>query len=263
MINHVRTLLMNKGRDGNPIEDFGEEYIPSDFIPKRLSIPLATVNRTLFGGNPDRLFINYRMRQIMALMHSTDLSQDVLATDSRVTYLPMRNDLFDDAFKIAIKRIAGPALQVYVRGEHLVNMGSGIVHQMWDVEVLENDQVRVLKRREPFQESTTTVNYDDGLSTPVTLLGSELTVQFPPAPVGYRLQIESNARPQLDVAELLNQLSISFGERGVSEVFPPLAPEPFATWFAIYNTHPLAVYRFTALLLAIAARIEQMPQEVT
>ena len=261
MINHVRTLLMNKGRDGNPIENFGEEYIPNDFVPRRLNITMSTVHRMLFGGNPDRLFVNYRMRQIMALMHSTDMAQDVLDPDPRVTYLPMRDELFDVAFKMTVKRLAGPALQVYIRGEHLVNMGSGIVHQLWDVEVLENDQVRVLKRREPFQESITDAAYADGLTVPITLLGSELTVQFPPAPVGYRLQVESNARPQLDIAELLNQLSRSFGERGTAEVFPPLVPEPIATWGNIYRNHPLAAYRFTALLLAIAARIEQMPQE--
>ena len=257
MINHVRTLLLNRGQDGYGLDTFGEEYVPADFRPRKLSIPLSLAHRTLFGGQPDRLYINYRLRQIMALMHATPLAQDVLAKDSRVTYLPFKDDLFDDAFKIELHRVSGPALTIHVAGSHTTNLSSGIVQQLWDVEVTDLGVATVSKRRQPF--ITETHDFDE--KTPVPLPGSSLRVHLHDAPIGYRVQIKSSARPTLDVAEVLRQLTRSFGERGLQEVFPPLAPEPVATWARIWNESHLSALRFTALLLAFAERIEQMPQE--
>lgn len=259
MINHVRTLLMNRKRNGHGLDTFGEEYIPAEFVPKKLNVALSLAHRTLFGGKPDRVYVNYRMRQIMELMHATPLAVDIVDKDPRITYLPFKQDLFADAFKIEVTRISGPARVVHVAGTHTTNFSSGIVQQLWDVEVTDSGQARVWKRREPFADNS--YAFDD--KTPVPLAGSELKLYLHDAPVGYRLQIQSNARPTLDISELLRQLSTAFGERGLQEVFPPIAPEPVATWARIWNESHLSAMRFTALLLAIAHRIEQMPQEVT
>ena len=98
MINHVRTLLLNRGRDGTPRTSPGEEYVPPTFAPRALTTPLRTAFTTLYGGDPDRLMLNYRLRQLTALLHSTELEEYVLAKDPRVTYLPLDGAFFDGVF---------------------------------------------------------------------------------------------------------------------------------------------------------------------
>ncbi len=247
---------MNRGRDGFNLTDAGEEYIPDDFIPRALNRPLSLVHSTLFGNNPDRLFMNYRMRQIMQLMHATPLTEDIVADDARLTYLPFKSDLFDQAFKLTVTRLAGPALQLHVTGEHVSNMSLGLSRQLWDVTVAEAATVVVTKRR----GTPETREFPQG--QPVPLIGSGLKVFLQSAPVGYQVQIESMARPELDVASVLSGTAAALGEYGLGDIFPSMPPEPVATWYRIWNEHPASAMKFTAMLLAIAYRISQMPQEV-
>jgi len=261
VINHIRTLLMNRTRDGFPRDYPGEEYIEREFVPKKLNLPLRLAYQTLFGGDPDRLFLNYRMQQLMTLLHSTELEEFVLAKDSRVTYLPFDEEMFDQTFKIEVKQIVGSGDDLFIAGTHEANEGAGQIEQLWDVLVTADDQVRVDKRRPPLGSLDHEVSFDAQLSTPVELTGTGLRVQLRPAAIGTRWTIKSVARPQTDLGPLMVELENSFGERGVQEVFRPLAPEPIATWGRIWFQHHLSAYRYSALLLALAERIEQMPQD--
>ncbi len=259
MINHVRTLLLNRGREGHGLDEYGEEYIPTSFVPRKLNQALSLAHSALFGGSPDRLFLNYRMRQLMQLMHASPMESDILHKDSRVTYLPFKDDLFEAAFRVELNQLAGPSTIVHVSGMHDANMSAGIVEQLWDVEVTGLNEVTVNKRRKPLQTATYAW-FDDN---PIPLAGSNLSIHLHTATVGYRAQVRSRARPAMDISEVLAGLSTAFGERGLQEVFPPLAPEPVATWYRIWNESHLSAMRFTALLLAMAERIDQMPQEVS
>jgi len=99
MINHIRTLLMNRGGDHGYGYDYpGEEFVLPTFRAKAVPAFLNGALRLLLGTNPDRLFLNYRMRQIMSLLHSTELNEFIYLPDSRVTYWPMADDNFMDTF---------------------------------------------------------------------------------------------------------------------------------------------------------------------
>ena len=164
MINHVRTFIINTGRNGHGLDEPGEEFIDTDFVPRHLPPGMASIHRVLFGGVSDRLFMNYRIRQIMQIMHATPLEQDIYIPDNRVTYLPFKDDLFS------------------------------------------------------------------------------MTTEF-------------------DLATTLTLLETAIGTTGISEIFPPLAAEPYQTWLRIYQESQQAtVLRFTALMLAFAERVETLPQ---
>lgn len=257
MINHVRTLLMNRGREGHPLTESGEEYIPYEYVPHVLNRTLLLVQQVLFGNNPDRLFLNYRMRQIMQMMHATPLADDLLVDDKRITYLPFKKDLFDDVFRLTVTQVAGPEVVVHIRGEHVANMSSGLTRQLWDVEVLGAGVVKVIKRLGKPQEVVVTITRDE----PVPLIGSDIKIYLHDAPVGYQARIEAVARPELDISQALSNISMGLGENGLTDIFPTIASEPLVTWKRIWNDHTDAAVRFTALLLAIAYRISQLPQE--
>jgi len=93
MINHVRTLLLNNPPIHGQI--VGDEYIPADFVPIVVSSTIAKVRMGLFGARPQRRTMNYRMWQLMSLLHATELKQFMLEHDQRITYDPGGPSPFD------------------------------------------------------------------------------------------------------------------------------------------------------------------------
>lgn len=264
MINHIRNLLMNVKKAGFAPDFPGEEYIPETFVPRKLNTSLRLARQLLFGETPDRLYLNYRMRQLMMLLHSTELAEYVYHFDRRITYLPFpKDDLFEGVFGMTIKQIEGTDDRLYVRGEHVANEAQGQVEQLWDIIVTSSTKVRVDKRREPFASLEYDIDYSKGLTSPVPLQGSALTVQWHEVPVGTRWQILSRVRPSTDLGSLLPRLVPAFGGKGDQEVFPPMAPEPIATFERVWRQHELAPYRYSALLLSFAWRINEFPQETS
>lgn len=85
MINHARTLLLNAlPAPGQP----GEEYIPADYKIRAVPPYLAQVRQVLLGHDTPREVQNYRVRQLMTLLHSSNLAQHIYKLDPRVTYWP-------------------------------------------------------------------------------------------------------------------------------------------------------------------------------
>ena len=89
MINHIRSILLNAPQaQAHPVDFIGEEYVSPEWVPVPQPHGVARLRDILFGHNPDRALMNYRLRQFMTLIHSTDLEQYVHEKDSRVTYWP-------------------------------------------------------------------------------------------------------------------------------------------------------------------------------
>jgi hypothetical protein len=249
MINHIRTLLLNHSREGHPLDGFGEEYIPINYTPHQLSGAVALAHTSIFGSKPDRLFLNYRARQLMQLIHGSELAGDVLQSDPRITYLPFQQDLFEEAFRIQIK--ADGNYPVYVVGEHKANDQRGVCTQNWMV-TLNTNTVTVLHQT---QNTTTTVPRNE----PVVLPGSALTLSAPSAPNGAIVRVRSNGRPQLDAGTLLRLVTQLLSEQGIAEILGGNY-EPIQTWRTIWQNGQSAISQFAALLMALAYRIEQSPQ---
>lgn len=84
MINHVRTLLHNVAA-----HDASDEYIDPDFVPvTKLPQAVDAVYHALIAHHEDA---NLVVRQLLQMLHATELEEHVLVYDPRVTYLP-----FDD-----------------------------------------------------------------------------------------------------------------------------------------------------------------------
>lgn len=257
MINHIRTLLFNRTQEGYPLTFPGEEYIAPTFVPRKLTSSLRTAHTTLFGKSPDRLYMNYRMRQIMQIMHSSPLADDLLLQDSRITYLPFRDELFNDAFTVGIEQLFGEPKIVHVAGTHEADNGSGRLQQIWDIETVNTGVVTITQRRQP--NETTTETFDG--QTPVILPGSTFKAYLYNTVPGDLFRVTSNALPTQNISDVLVNLEAAFGERGVQEVFPALPEEPVKTWKKIWFETDNAMMRYTALLLAMATKISQLPQE--
>lgn len=261
MINHVRTLLMNRSREGAVLTDPGEEHVPREFQPRELPHSLRRMYVALFGNVGDRIFVNYRMRQIMGLMHATELSGDIRYHDNRITYLPHDDDLFAAKREPIVTHLAGTPATYHVYGDHTADTQAGISSMTWNVTLMENNMVAVTTQYTP-TPVITELTYQGNMASSLELPGSGLLLRMQSAEPGYRLRIRSVAYPRSDTAYILYLLENYLTGEVVHEIFPRKMPTYVAQWREIWANHPLLPYRVTAALLALAERIEQLPQEV-
>lgn len=250
MINHLRTLLLNQTGNTGQGPDFpGAEYVPPDYRARPLPPYLVVAQQALFGTNPSPLYRNYWLWQIMQLLHSTELEEYVLALDSRVTYLRDGAPFFTGVFGTAVTQSAGDTAALYVAGADAVAPGG-----VWTVDVA--DGIARVVREQPPQTDETSLTFVRGLSQPVPLSGSGLTVRcHEDATASWR--VTSAARPTQNLGDLLAQLTHAMAPYLLT-LFGASPVEPFRTFQQVYQLHPLAPYKYGALLLALAYRIDAL-----
>lgn len=260
MINHARTLLANidgaRASRGTP----GEELIPPAFRQLRLPRSVQAVRRVLFGVDPDREYMNYRLRELMTLLHSTELEEFVLALDPRVTYWPIEDaELFVDGFGVTTTRLHGTeADRIYVTGQPAADDQNGRMVMQWRLEVMPDEQVNVRRTTRPSDADTTAYEVQAGLSTPTPLSGSGLTVRFA-AVSGAAWMIRSQARPATELGQLTEHLRSVVDELLAIDLFGA-APrgEPQQTFWNLWTRHPHMPYQLGGLLLGTIYRINEM-----
>ncbi len=128
MINHARTLLLNKAHRDNHISlDTAGEYVSPEFKPLPLPNAMRLLRRVLFGSKPDARFINLRVRELMNYVHQTELAEYVYNLDPRVTYWPMKtNDFFNTAKKtVNVTQLNGSPTKLTVVGNYQADNSVG------------------------------------------------------------------------------------------------------------------------------------------
>lgn len=121
---------MNLDGQGPPTAP-GEEYTPPEYNAVALPQYLNTLRGMVFGGDPDRRTLDYRLRQFMACLHATELEEHVFAFDTRVTYLPFTDP---SAFAAGVSVIpVGAAGDAYAGGVLPTPTASGRSFFSWTV----------------------------------------------------------------------------------------------------------------------------------
>lgn len=245
MINHLRTLLLDEDGTSWPGGGFpGEEYVPPEF--RRRPMPMECRNpwRVLFGSNPDRAYKNFRLRQYMTVLHTTELAPEVLAFDPRVTYWPLRaGDTRFDAFgTTTVSALPHTVGELLVGGELVPNDARGQSRFEWRVSVESGNRVSVNMRQYD-------VTFTDGLSNPFPI-GQGLTGRVRDN-VDDAWAVEALARPARDVGAVVATLTTSLGSSG-AYLFAP-DPELGQLW----QRHDFLPLRLAALLVALGKRIEE------
>lgn len=255
MINHVRTLLLNAdGSKAFPPDYPGEEFVDPDFRVLALPGPLKLVRSCLFSPTPDRAMVNYRLRQLLSLIHSCELEEFVTTPDPRVTYWPTHDtDVFDRAaFGTTIKRVVGDG-DLYVQGSADLVAVSQLLHR-WQVSVRYDGTVSVDRQTEPLGQNVYEYTLTGGLSQALPLAGTPQTFYFRGGP-GDQWAVQTTARPLFGmpaVAEAAEQgmtdevRSALFGGWGVEE--------PYKTFNNLWTYHRALPYKLGGLVLALAYR---------
>lgn len=260
MINHARTLLMNRsGNTGTPPSSPGEEFVPPNFRQRTLPAALLLAHRMLFGASPDRLYLNYRLRQLLLLLHSTELDEHIRGMDPRVTYWPFNPQTFADVFQPAAVPYDGNGPgHVYFTGSHAANDGTGTSQQAWALEVVDSSSVNITRLILPLETGLQPYTSSGGLSSPISLPGTGLQVRFTGS-VGDHWTLTSAARPSSDLGTLLAGLAASLGEGLLGSLLDG-NDEPLLTYKNLWLNHELFAYKYGGLLMAIIYNLDQIVQ---
>lgn len=248
---------MNRGRDGYDLRIPGEEYIPANYAARSLPVGLRRVYSRLFGTTPDRLFLNYRMRQLMQMLHATPLAEFVSSTNEDITYLPFRNELDTTLFRQVITvNNAAPAYPVYLHGAHTADEATGQTSYSWNVQLITADTVRVTTLVPETRYADVPVTFSNGLSSTIPLIQNKLSTSFGTAPQWFEYQVQSVVRPATDLTAILTSATIAATGLDELHIFDTTIAAEQQMYHDIWRKHPQFVMRYSALLLAIANFVE-------
>lgn len=261
MLNHVRTLLLNRDGDNTPGADFpGEQAVPVAYRELELPAYLDSVRARLFGATPDRAMLNYRLWQYMTVLHATELGDYVLDYDERVTYLgSTRTELFDPAtFRPAVLPLTGsPEAELHIQGSGDSPDASGRMRFDIAIDILTSSTVQVQQKTPPAQSDVYTFTFTGGLSDRQPLgdtgYGFLLSTNGP----GYSWQVTGYNRPTYELGDIEMSLR-GIGEPTILQLFGVNPSEPLKTFRNLWQNHTEMPYRLGGLLLAVAHRTEQV-----
>lgn len=203
MINHARTLLLNSTRAAvNSLP--GAQYVPPEFSPVTLDLHLATIRRVLFGHNPDAFKLVYRTQELLTLLHMSELSDFLYELDPRVTYWPFDESLFYMPARITSKILVGET--VLVLGGEVPAEEAGALYYTWNITAADGQTLDVQQTAPRQRTSSLELSFTDGLSAPVVLPGTSLTIQMKPPTAGDTWRLSGAVRPALDLAAVTQQV---------------------------------------------------------
>jgi hypothetical protein len=250
VINHARTALLNVSSTGN--DSPWAEFIPHDFRPRQLTRGLSRIRAILFGHSPDRYMLDYRMLQLIPLLHSLDLETFTLADDTRVTYT-QRN--VDPAIFVpqvtADKEVSPPVLA----GNSDADDSHGRLFCVWHITVDDYDfELLDEQTRQAWVFPLEIAS--NSFSVPIRLPGSNWYISIPPTPnTGW--QIVTVLRPSATAANLYRVLAEVVTEADLLDLFGVSPAEPQQSYQNLWMKHPAWPVRLGALLLGMADRTLQ------
>lgn len=260
MVNHVRTLLMNRGRAGEALTGLLEEYIPESYVPRKLSPALQLYHDLLYGSRPDRFFLNMRTRQLMQVLHGSVLSYLVTYADTRITYDVNSRSVFDDYPTIAVQQVHGDAAPIPTfTGQFVGSPATGVFTQRWNVCVTSSTTATVRKYYDgPQMYEVAIVN--NVVKIPHTNIVMEI---YQPA-TDDEYAVTAYSGPPTDLASVINRTLLLATANTNAALFPLVTDKASSDNLLrsiIVNQRKEAVVRFAAVLLAIVARTAEQPQD--
>lgn len=182
MINHARTLLLNINGNRYQPQYLGEEYIPANFAAVNLPSYIQAARRILFGARPERVFLNYRVRELLHTVHETELNEYLYALDPRVTYWPEPTPVFFNQRKhVRIeKTTTANGLQLFLSGNFNADNAVGLAQREYTVRTQRtgsDDYIVIEYENNVAPKTIQKVATASGLSSAVNVAGTNLQVR--------------------------------------------------------------------------------------
>lgn len=260
MYNHARTLLLNlPGNDQYFANIPGDELIPAAYTTQELPNYLRQLRAMLFGANPDRAMLNYRVAQLLELTESTELQQYILQLDSRVTYSSYQRQLADpETFKPTVTQYGekNSAKILTVIGSPDSPDDSGVSRYDYRI-TLDGANISIQRLISPTSTTQHTLSFTSGLSDAYELPGSGYSVRVNTSSLNGGWSVKGFLRPTRSLNSL-ESATRSLGEPVFLQLFGVVDVEPYITFKNCWNSHPEFAYRLGGLVLAMTYRLQEL-----
>lgn len=252
MINHARTLLMNVDGSVPMTSVLAEEIVDPSYTALSLPTAVQTVRQVLFGTDPDRHMLNYRCRQLLALVEATPLLGYLFKLDRRKTYQFSTELVAEEAWDPVVAVLAGQNT-LTVTGDPTPSDGTGRVYYRHMLTVTAPGVVECETVTRPIQK----VDLDFTAGTRFTLPLSGVKGKLADADVGDRYAVDVYARPRKDLSQLADAAS-NLGEPVYNYLFGITRTEPYLTFRNLWFNKQELPLRLGALVCAIVYRTEEI-----
>lgn len=259
MINHARTLLLNvTAPTGEWTTYLGDEVIDPTFHAINYPTYIDTVRTYLFGSQPDRYMLNYRLMQYLNLLHASPLATYLRRLDSRITYELNRNTYVDPhLFRPQVSRLAG------AEGDRLTVIGApqapdqtGRMYHSFTVDILNTGSIQVSRSTGRFQNVVFDLAVNDGVSDQFLLHGAGYKFYVNTTNVGALWRVDAYNRPQWDLGQIAANLA-TIGEPTLVQLFGTENAEPWNTFRRLWYEHRELPLKLGGLLMALIYRSEE------
>lgn len=268
MINHARTLLLNLDGSTSPGSTYpGEEFVPAGYRAVQIPNSLERVRSILLGISSDRALKNYRLRQLLNIVHSTSLGDYLIELDPRITYWPstdttlLRSALYGPT---AVLLDGSPSWALSVLN-YESEKSDNKLYEQWRLQVLSSSSLKITRETDSVNEQTTTsYSAGNGVSAPITLPSSRLQVTISAGILGagnwptWKLNVLS--KPLFGLSDVYLTLKHNI-ESDVDSLFVD-ASEPYNTCRLLWSMEqgPI-VYKLGAVLVALAYQLNKIYQQ--
>ena len=253
MINHARTLLMNVA-GSTPILDYiAEEIVDPAFNQLSLPSELLQLRRGLFGSDPDRHMLNYRVRQLLAVVHASPLVEYILGLDKRITYDFESTQLIDPKTWIPQVVRINDSPELPVLGTPFSPGAIGRIQHKFFVSVDTPGTVSVERITAPIQK----VLFEFSSGDTVQLVGSGCDVRLQSTNSGQRWIVNIYAQPVSDIGDLYAAVA-RLGEPIYNYLFGLSRLEPYETFRQIWYRNTELPMRMAAMVCAMVLRTERV-----
>lgn len=257
MLNHARNLLLNVAPGTTQNCPYpGDELIDPGYKPFVPSTAIQAVRSILFGAAPDRVMLNYRTRQVLALLHAGPLVEFVTDLDPRTSY-GFDDEPFFDASLYAptvTPLTALPEDKLLITGSPQPPDISGQMAYQYRVDILTAETLR-LERQKPTPYASDIHEFEiaSGWSNRIPLGNSGLNLATNTDSPGATWLVEFLVRPQYDLGEIAVSLQ-SVGEPALVELFGTAKVEPYLTFKNLWFDAKDLPFKLGGILLALIYR---------
>lgn len=261
MINHGRTLLLNIDGSTRPDGTYiGEEYIDPLYLNIKLPISLSRIRGALLGFNSDRATLNYKLNQLLKMVHSTSLAHYVTDLDHRITYLDNTDTrLFDPTtYSGIVKLLEGSnTWAINLIGNPSTVRSNGLMFDSWDIELQTVTSVAVSHRVKDLSTAVTSITYTSGLSSIVPLTGTGFTFTINQGVLSElpKWSLDIITRPESTITDIFDLVKKQLDTDESLFLNEQPYVELFNTWRASILPVPI---RLSAVVIALMYRIEKL-----
>jgi hypothetical protein len=255
MINHGRTLLLNRAGDKRPDPTyFLEDYVPTDFRPVKLPDALSRVYEALIG-QADDAYANYQVWIVLRAIHATEYAGALTDLDPRITYLRERN-VPDFGFRVLTTD--RPAIEIHPSAQFYQPALRWKLYHRW---LMTMGAASLMLVTDMTGEGVTQqiVTGTAGLTDPIVLTGRDnLSVRLGsyPVPLGAHWDLQGILQPSTGLTQIVTALE-RLGSLVEEEILGS-NEAPYPTFKKLWKEHILLHYRLAGYMLGYIYKVEEV-----